>query len=161
MTDDLVILTLTRVEATHLSDLVGQFQTLVSEGDAAGDPAVARLTPDVYPDDVDASREFQDVTRGELLGRRAHDAAMVKSDLDRIEGASVDDALAPVDISIAGRHLDPWLRTLAALRLVLASRLGISDGAEHEEDDPAYGLYEWLGYRLEGLVQVAEQRTAD
>lgn len=40
---------------------------------------------------------------------------------------------------------------------MLAGRLGIADGAEHEEDDPAYGLYEWLGYRLEGLVQVAEQ----
>lgn len=161
MSDDgLVILTLTRVEAAHLTDLVTQFQQLVTEDPAGDDPAVARLTPDAYPDDADASREFESVTRGDLLGRRAHDAATVRSDLSRIEDASVGEALSPVDVSIAGDHLDPWLRTLSALRLVLASRLGISDDAEHDEDDPAYGLYEWIGYRLEGLVQVAEQRDA-
>lgn len=148
-----VIFTLTRVEAAHLTDLVGQFQQLVSE--PVGDPALERLTPDVYPDDADASSEFRQVTRADLLGRRAHDAATVAGDLGRVEDASVSDALSPVDISIA--DLDPWLRTLSALRLVLASRLGIADGDEHDDDDPAYGLYEWLGYRLEGLVQVAEQ----
>lgn len=150
-----VILTLTRVEAAHLADLVGQFQTLVTESEA--DPAVDRLTPDVYPDDADASREFRDVTRDDLLGRRAHDAAAVAADLARIESASVEEALSPVDVSIA--DLEPWLRTLSAVRLVLASRLGITEDSEHDEDDPAYGLYEWLGYRLEGLVQVAENES--
>jgi len=150
-----VILTLTRVEASHLADLVGQFQALVTEPE--GDPAVERLTPDVYPNDAEASREFRDVTRDDLLGRRAHDAATVAADLARIEPAAVEEALSPVDVSIA--DLDPWLRTLSAVRLVLASRLGITDGAEHDEDDPAYGLYEWLGYRLEGLVQVAENES--
>ncbi|GGO61382.1 hypothetical protein GCM10010910_09060 [Microbacterium nanhaiense] len=150
-----VILTLTRVEAAHLADLVGQFQTLVTESD--GDPAVERLTPDVYPEDADASGEFRRATRDELLGRRAHDAATVAADLARIEPASVDEALSPVDVSIA--DLEPWLRTLSAVRLVLASRLGITDDGEHDEDDPAYGLYEWLGYRLEGLVQVAENES--
>ena len=150
-----VILTLTRVEAVHLADLVGQFQALVTESE--GDPAIDRLTPDVYPDDPAASREFRDVTRGDLLGRRSHDAAVVAADLARIEEAPLEDALSPVDVSIA--DLEPWLRTLSAVRLVLANRLGITDGAEHDEDDPAYGLYEWLGYRLEGLVQVADQST--
>ena len=148
-----VILTLTRVEAAHLTNLVGQFQELVTE--PVGDPALERLTPDVYPDDAEASSEFRQVTRADLLGRRAHDAATVSNDLSRVEDAGVADALSPVDVSIS--DLEPWLRTLSALRLVLAGRLGIADGAEHEEDDPAYGLYEWLGYRLEGLVQVAEQ----
>ena len=151
-----VILTLTRVEAAHLTNLVGQFQDLVTE--PAGDPGLERLTPDVYPDDAEASSEFRQVTRADLLGRRAHDAATVSNDLAHVEDAGVADALSPVDVSIA--DLEPWLRTLSALRLVLAGRLGIADGAEHEEDDPAYGLYEWLGYRLEGLVQAAEQDEA-
>ncbi|WP_156759609.1 DUF2017 family protein [Microbacterium karelineae] len=159
MSDALVILTLTRIEATHLSDLVTQFETLVTEEDPAGDPALARLAPDAYPEDAEASREFQQVTRGDLLGRRAHDAATVKRDLAQIEDATLDEALAPVDVSIEGGHLDAWMRTLAALRLVLASRLGITDDSDHDEDDPSYGLYDWLGYRLEGLVQVAEERT--
>ncbi|WP_110589099.1 DUF2017 family protein [Microbacterium suaedae] len=160
MSEDLVILTLTRIEATHLDDLVAQFEALVSEQDPSADPALARLTPDAYPEDADASREFQQVTRGDLLGRRARDAAAVRGDLSQIEKADLDEALAPVDVSIAGDHLDAWMRTLAALRLVLASRLGIDDeSTEHDEDDPSYGLYDWLGYRLEGLVQVAEQRA--
>lgn len=158
MSDDLVILTLTRIEASHLTDLVGQFQELLSEEDPSKDPAMARLTPDIYPDDEEASNDLHDVTRSELLGRRALDAATVRADLDRIEEGSVGDALSAVDVSIAGSHLDPWLRTLAALRLVLASRLGISDDTEESDDDPARALYEWLGFRLEGLVQVAEQR---
>ena len=158
MSDDLVILTLTRIEASHLTDLVGQFQQLLSEEDPSDDPAMARLTPDIYPDDEEASNDLHEVTRSELLGRRARDAATVRADLDRIEEGSVGDALSPVDVSIAGSHLDPWLRTLAALRLVLAGRLGISDDTEASDDDPAYALYEWLGFRLEGLVQVAEQR---
>ncbi|WP_221584222.1 DUF2017 family protein [Microbacterium sp. G2-8] len=161
MTDQLVILTLTRIEATHLVDLVSQFRTLVTEQSTDEDPALDRLTPDAYPDDAAESQEFRHVTRGDLLGRRAHDAAVVMGALERIEHADLDEALAPVDISIAGDELDSWLRTLAALRLVLASRLGIDDDHAHDSEDPAYGLYEWLGYRLEGLVQVADERAED
>jgi len=40
----------------------------------------------------------------------------------------------------------------AAIRLVLASRLGIVDADDHDEDDPRFGIYDWLGYRLHGLV---------
>ncbi|WP_029149759.1 DUF2017 family protein [Microbacterium indicum] len=157
MTDRLVILTLTRIEATHLLDLVTQFAELVGEDPQHDDPAVERLTPPAYTDDPDAAREFQQVTRGELLGRRAHDAAIVQQDLQRIDHAELDEALSPVDVSIEGEEkLEAWLRTLAAVRLVLASRLGIDAGAEHDDADPRFGLYEWLGYRLEGLIEAAE-----
>jgi len=46
-----------------------------------------------------------------------------------------------------------WLRTLAAVRLVLATRLGIGDADEHLDGDPRFGIYDWLGYRLDGLVR--------
>lgn len=158
---DLVLLTLTRIEATHLRDLVAQFADLVAESPGAADPAVARLTPDAYPDDPDASRELQQITRQELLTRRAHDAQKVQADLARIDHAELEEALSPVDVSIPADHLEPWMRTLAALRLVLASRLGISSDDDHDEDDPRFGLYDWLGYRLEGLIQVADERADD
>lgn len=158
---DLVLLTLTRIEATHLRDLVAQFADLVAESPGDADPAVARLTPDAYPDDPDASRELQQITRQELLTRRAHDAQKVQADLARIDHAELEEALSPVDVSIPADHLEPWMRTLAALRLVLASRLGISSDDDHDEDDPRFGLYDWLGYRLEGLIQVADERADD
>ncbi len=58
--------------------------------------------------------------------------------------------------------LDPdgvrsWLRTLAAVRLVLASRLGIIDDDDHSDDDPRFGIYDWLGFRLDGLVRAATE----
>jgi hypothetical protein len=156
MSERIVLLTLTRIEATHLADLVRQFADLVDSTPTAPDPAIERLTPDVYPEDPEASREFRAVTRADLLRRRAHDARLVLDDLARVERA--DDDLAPVDVALEGEHVESWLRTLAAVRLVIANRLGIADGDEdHDPEDPRYGVYDWLGYRLEGLVQAAEQ----
>ena len=49
-----------------------------------------------------------------------------------------------------------WLRTLTALRLVLASRLGIAHEDDHDEADPRFGIYDWLGYRLDSLVRALD-----
>lgn len=37
-------------------------------------------------------------------------------------------------------------------------RLGVFDGAPDDgaEEDPRFGVYEWLGYRLDGLVAVVD-----
>jgi hypothetical protein len=156
VSDRIVLLTLTRIEVTHLADLVRQFADLVDSTPTLPDPAIERLTPDVYPEDPEASREFRAVTRADLLRRRAHDARVVLDDLARVE--RVEDELAPVDVSLEGDSIESWLRTLAAVRLVIANRLGIvEDDQDHDPDDPRYGVYDWLGYRLEGLVQAAEQ----
>ncbi|WP_345750421.1 DUF2017 family protein [Microbacterium rhizophilus] len=158
MTDRAVLLALTRIEAVHLADLVRQFAELVDGTPATPDPAIERLTPDVYPEDPDASREFRAVTRADLLRRRAQDARVVLDGLAGIDQAGDD--LAPVEVSLAAEQVEAWLRTLAAVRLVIASRLGIVDEDEDRagpDEDPRYGVYEWLGYRLEGLVQAAER----
>ena len=52
-----------------------------------------------------------------------------------------------------------WLRTLAAIRLVLASRLGIEVAEDHDPDDPRFGIYDWLGYRLDGLVAAVDDQA--
>jgi hypothetical protein len=153
----IVVLEMTRIEAGHLADLVRQFADLVSDG-AADDPAVARLVPDAYPDDPDSAREFRDLTERSLLQRRADDAGIV------LVGLGTGDVTAPTDpsarepyiVSLDGDALGAWLRTLAALRLVLASRLGIRTEDDHDEDDPRFGVYDWIGYRLDGLVQAAD-----
>ena len=53
------------------------------------------------------------------------------------------------------RHFRRGCARLAAIRLVLATRLGIRSEEDHDEDDPRFGIYDWLGYRLDGLVQAA------
>lgn len=140
------------VEATFLRELVEQYLELVTAG-AADDPAVARLTPAAYRDDDDASAEFAALTRDDLLGGRATEAERVLADL--IAARSVDAAAeADVIVRIAPESQTAWMRTLNGLRLVLAARIGIvDDDGDDASDDARYGAYEWLGYRLELLVQ--------
>lgn len=115
-----------------------------SEG-AASDDAIQRLTPNPYPDDKEAGAEFLRLTRGDLLSRRESDANTVLETLR--QGTSESQSL-----QVSGEDARSWMRTLAALRLVLASRLGITNDGDENEDDPRYGVYEWLGYHLEQLV---------
>ncbi|WP_029145384.1 DUF2017 family protein [Microbacterium luticocti] len=157
-----VVLEITALEAAHLADLVRQFRDLLHSSEAMDattprDPAVARLVPDAYSDDPEASRQFRDLTAADLLGRRDEDAQAVLAALpDHDAPTTEDEALQTLSIVLAPDRLDAWLRTLTALRLVLASRLGIRSEADHDDDDPRFGIYEWLGYRLEGLVQAAD-----
>lgn len=158
MTGNRVIaLDMTRIEAAHLAGLVTQFAELVEDSAAAAsDPAIGRLVPDAYADDPDAAREFRDLTEEDLLARRRSDAGLVLAGL-RDAAVIPDDPEDPRLVESAEIRLEPaevqaWLRTLAAIRLVLASRLRIEGPDDHDEDDPRFGIYDWLGYRLHGLV---------
>ena len=157
MSDRIVVLEVARLEAAHLAGLVGQFAELLRESAPDdGDPAIARLVPSAYSDDEDAAREFRALTQSDLLDRRATDAGLVLASLQ--EAAEIpedpDDPalLEQVEIRLAPETAQAWLRTLAAVRLVLATRLGVVDEDEHEHDDPRFGVYDWIGYRLDGLV---------
>ncbi|WP_448238058.1 DUF2017 family protein [Microbacterium paulum] len=160
-----VLLEMSMLEAAHLTDLVDQFADLIAatvDDDAIDDEAVARLVPDAYRDDAAASDEFRRLTQGDLLDRRRDDAALVLSTLRR-DGVR----LRPGDVADADAHsafvvelddlsVSAWLRTLTSVRLVMATRLGIVDDDDERPDDPRFGVYDWLGFRLEGLLQALE-----
>ena len=160
MTARIVVLELSRIEAAHLARLVVQFGELLQDSISDdGDPAIARLVPAAY-DDEEAAREFRRLTEADLLDRRRDDADRVLASL----GDSVtlsEDLDDPALLEQVQIRLDPltaraWLRTLAAIRLVLASRLGIEVAEDHDPDDPRFGIYDWLGYRLDGLVAAVD-----
>ncbi len=153
-----VRLRLTRIEGAHLARIVEEFQEIVGSGRDTADPAVQRLTPTPYPDDTEASSTFADTTREVLLDRRWADAATVRSALTEFDSDPLgeDDALNESEVLVAEDQIDPWLRTLTAIRLVLASRLGIADDDEHDTEDSRFAVYDWLGYRLEVLIQAAD-----
>lgn len=159
MTAHQVVLDIARIEAAHLAELVTQFAELVDDsgdGDPRSDPAIARLVPDAYRGDAEAADEFRSLTESELLDRRAADAAVVLAtvhDAATIPPDAGDRVLTEtVTITLDAEQTQAWLRTLAALRLVLAERLGIAAEDDHDEADPRFGIYDWLGFRLHGLV---------
>jgi hypothetical protein len=152
-----VVLQLSVIEVAQLAAVVEEFSALV-DGDHA-DAAVDRLAPDAYPDDAEASREFARMTRAELLSRRSDDAGTLLRTLrehgDPGSPADVDDAQAAtvVIVAVAGEDVGAWLRTLNAVRLVLATRLGIERDGDEPADDPRAFVYDWLGMLLDGIVR--------
>lgn len=153
---------LSALEAAHLTDLITQFADLLAGSlDDTEDPAIARLVPDAYRDDPEAAAEFRRLTQDDLLDRRRDDAAAVLSSLRRdgvtLRPEDVDraDAETAFVIELDAAVLAAWLRTLTSVRLVMATRLGIVSD-EDQDDDPRFGVYNWLGFRLEGLLQAVE-----
>jgi hypothetical protein len=133
-----------------------QAELATSEPLDRSDPVITRLFPDAYPDDPVASAEFRRLTQTRQRNDRRDQAEVVLRALEECDGGS-----RPVQVQLV--DLDAWLKTLTALRLSLASRLGIrtvddlDDIEELADDDPrgfAYRLYEWLAYLTESLLSM-------
>jgi hypothetical protein len=158
--ESVVLLDFSRAEAAHLSVLVQDFVALLDES-PADDPAVARLVPSAYPEDDHADAEFRSLTEADLLDARRADARTVVAMIGPIDPAVLDSEAAHdiVPIAIDQNRLPAWLRTIAAVRLILASRLGIASDDDRPVDDPRYGVYEWLAYRLDQLIEAASAQA--
>lgn len=115
------------------------------------DPALHRLLPDAFRDDEEASLEFRRFTERDLRDAKVRNAETVRASLEA-------DGLV---IHLAGERIPAWLGFLNDTRLVLGARLDITEEnqdelAELDDDDPRaalYGLYGWLTYLQETLVQ--------
>lgn len=126
------------------------------------DPALARLFPDAYEGDTESS-EFRRLTEQSLINHKLQDAIQVAAALgveeDQIPGAAVE-------VRIPQSCLLVWARTLTAIRLALAARLGIAGEedqailAASEDTRGAVMVFDWLGAILETVMQ-AVQASAD
>lgn len=156
-------ISITWVEARNLLHLIDELLELIGGPRSDSDPALARLTPVAYPDDDIASAEFRRGTRDELFDRRRDDARVMRADLSDFvtdDDADDRDVLGMHVIGIPLAHVDAWMRTLAAIRLVVASRLGVDLEDRHDADDARFHVYDWLGYRLDDLIQRADEADA-
>ena len=137
-------LRLPEVERELLADLVEQLrEVLVSSTD---DPNVRRLFPTAYHEDPDKDQEYQQLVRDELLERRLAALSMVEETVDARE---LDDA-----------GLTGWLTALNDLRLVLGTKLDVSED-DHavdvdDPDAPAYAVYHYLSMLLGEAVDALE-----
>lgn len=149
------------IEGHQLVQLLDDLEELLGADRDPSDTAIERLTPSAYPDDDRASRAYRSATADDLLDRRRTDAVTVRTaivaSLPIAEVASEEDAFAQIDVMTTSADLVAWMRTLTALRLIIADRLGIESDDQHDPDDPRYGVYDWLGYRLEVVVQAADR----
>jgi hypothetical protein len=109
-------------------------QILVNES-ASSDPAVARLFPAAHPDDIFRNLEFERTHADPLLADRLEA-------LDIVERTAHAEALTEVELLA-------WLRSLNALRLVLGTRLDVTEDtteADFAGNDEAAGAFDLYGY---------------
>ena len=130
-------------ERELLRSLPGQLRELLVT--AADDPALVRLHPPAYVGDDEANAEYDRLTRGDLTARRLEA-------LDVLE--STADATSLTEEQMAG-----WMGALNDLRLVLGTRLDVSEDDyespvdESDPSAPAWALYGYLGWLLESVVE--------
>ena len=127
-------------ERALLASLVDQLRELLEV--TTDDPAVRRLFPTAYHDDAERDREYQQLVRDELLEHRL-------------------EALAVVEVTAKASELDEpqltgWLTSLNDLRLVLGTRLDVSEEQdaldEDDPDAPAMAVYGYLSVLLNDVV---------
>jgi hypothetical protein len=115
------------------------------------DPVLARLLPDGYRDDPQASAEFRRYTEESLRTAKVASAQTVLASLPAAGG----------EVRLNEMECQQWLRALNDVRLALSVRLGITDEnedlSEHlAADDPrsAYvWVYQWLAYLQDSLIE--------
>jgi hypothetical protein len=124
---------------------------LSSHATLPDDPVLARLLPDGYSDDPEASAEFRRYTEESLRSAKIGAAQTVLSSLPPGGG----------QVRLGEPECQQWLKALNDVRLALSVRLGITDENEDMSerlaaDDPraAYvWVYQWLAYLQESLVE--------
>lgn len=107
------------------------------------DASTARLRPPAYGDDREKSEEFAELVHDELLQERLRRLLVVETTVEAKR--------------LTGEQLESWLGALNDLRLVLGTRLDVTEemyDEELSEDDPrrpAFSVYAYLTW-LEGHI---------
>lgn len=120
-------------ERDVLSHVAGQLrEALIVDTDA---PTLQRLFPTAYPDDPERDAGYHALVRDELLSRHLEAVDTLQA---TVTAGEVDEA-----------GLDGFMRACNDLRLVIGTRLDVSEDMEpldlDDDDAPALAVYEYLG----------------
>jgi uncharacterized protein DUF2017 len=144
--DGVVRLNFDQHELLLLRELLGELEALL---DDPGDPALRRLFPPAYSDQA-SDEQYRSLVRDQLVSGRAKAVATVRDTLGR-ETLDADQA-------------DEWLRALNDLRLVLGTRLDVTEEIDYEaldlsgprgRDLAVYGYLSWLQEQLVDALQAS------
>ncbi|MGH2686787.1 MAG: DUF2017 family protein, partial [Actinomycetota bacterium] len=106
--------------------------------------SLRRLFPTAYTDDEERDGEYQRLMHDDLLGHRLGCLATVEETIE-LERLSEGQLVA-------------WMGALNDLRLVLGTRLDVSEDTDvlepdpSDPDGPATAVYGWLGWLLEHVI---------
>lgn len=133
-------LKLTDEERDLVASLAEQLRELLLSDQPEG---VERLFPPGYSNDVERETEYRLITHDELLEKRL---------------ASVDVLEQTVtQTSLTEEQLTAWMGAINDLRLVLGTRLDVTEDMERVAIDdpraPALAVYQYLTYLLSEIVQ--------
>lgn len=140
-----------REEAELLADVLRGSQDEIG---AVGRPGAVteRLYPDAYrgdaPADREAADEFRRLTQVDLRDSRLARLTECAEELEQTGG----------EIALNAEVADRWMRALNDVRLLLGTRLGVTDDYDHEVDArnpaaPQHALYSWLTAVQDVLVR--------
>ncbi|MGH9158260.1 MAG: DUF2017 family protein [Acidimicrobiales bacterium] len=128
-------------ERAVLADLPGQLRELMAE--SGDDPSLRRLFPPAYVGDAEHDSEYRRLMGGDL--RERHLASLAT--LERSAGAE----------ELTEEEAAGWLSALNNLRLVIGTRLDVSEDSDGEIDPddpraPGLALYAYLSILTQQLV---------
>jgi hypothetical protein len=138
-------------EADEDADPLARMVGIDAQASPPQDPVLARLLPQAYRDDEQASDDFRRFTERSL---REHKQFNARTALDSLVGSGAKVTLSP-------QQAQAWLGALTDVRLALGVRLELTDD-NHDallslpDDDPraaSVHIYDWLTYLQETLVR--------
>jgi hypothetical protein len=113
------------------------------------DPGLRRLFPPAYPQDPERQADYEHLVRDDLLAQRIEAAEVMAATIDAER--------------LTRQQLESWLGALNDLRLVLGTRLGVTEDmyeAGFPSGDPraqSFGLYQYLTWLQEMTVASLEE----
>jgi hypothetical protein len=132
-------------ERAILRSIPGQMRDLLSEDD----PSLVRLYPPGHEDDAERDAEFRALTRSDLTAGRLESLRIMEETADA-ERLTHEQVVA-------------WLNGMNDMRLVLGTRLDVSEDPEAEArlasgpDASAFALYSYLGLLVEQAVRALSE----
>ena len=138
-------LNLREEERALIAAIVPDLRSLLA--DDPNDEMLTRLFPTARPDDAEAEAEYRDMVRDELVSKRLARLDIVA---ELAEATALDQ-----------EQLAAWMGAINDIRLVLGTRLEVTEDDEFEETDEAdaesvaRSAYWYLGWLLEHLVEAS------
>jgi len=130
-------------DSENNSDPLAKLLNMSGSTQISEDPALARLFPDGYSGDEHASADFRRFTEQDLRAQKIAALSVARETLAEFSGKS----------TITPQQAQHWLKALNDLRLVLGTRLEITDEDDRyrDSDEPGIQLYNYLTY-LQGTL---------